>query len=81
MSRVRKGDIVDSQKTIAIVSPVHSSPLTQLNFLGTAFHVPKLSLFNLFEHQPDLFQATSYHVQAFVPVESLQLFLKALETD
>jgi hypothetical protein len=51
-----------------------------LDFRGTKFTVPKRSLFDLFEHQRDLFDATSYVVQSSVPVEVFELFVKALET-
>jgi hypothetical protein len=52
-----------------------------LEFHGTQFTVPKLSLFNLFEHQRDLFDATCYKVQSSVPLGIFEIFVKALETD
>jgi hypothetical protein len=58
----------------------HMTIIFNLDFHGTKFTVPKLSLFNLFEHQRDLFDATSYKVQSSVPVEIFELFVKALET-
>jgi hypothetical protein len=51
-----------------------------LDFHGTTFAVPKPSLFNLFEHQLDLFDATSYEVQSSVPVGIFELFVDSLET-
>jgi hypothetical protein len=51
-----------------------------LDFRGTSFTVPKLSLFNLFEHHRDLFDATSYEVQSSVPVGVFEIFVAALET-
>jgi PHD/YefM family antitoxin component YafN of YafNO toxin-antitoxin module len=51
-----------------------------LDFHGTQFTVPKLNLFNLFEHQRDLFDATSYEVQSSVPLGIFELFVKALGT-
>jgi hypothetical protein len=51
-----------------------------LDFHRTKFTVPKSSLFNLFEHQRGLFDATSYVVQSTVPVDVFELFVKALET-
>jgi uncharacterized coiled-coil protein SlyX len=51
-----------------------------LDFHGTRFTVPKLSLFNLFEHQRGLFDAVSYGVQSSGPAETFQVFVKALET-
>jgi uncharacterized coiled-coil protein SlyX len=51
-----------------------------LDFHGTRFTVPKVSLFKLFEHQRGLFDATSYEVQCSVPLEIFELFVKALET-
>jgi hypothetical protein len=53
--------------------------LFNLDFHGATFTVPKLSLFNLFEHQRDLLDATSSKVQSSVPVEIFELFVKALE--
>jgi hypothetical protein len=54
--------------------------LFHLDFHGAKFTVPKLSLFNLFEHQRGLFDATSYDVQSAVPIEIVELFVKALAT-
>jgi hypothetical protein len=54
--------------------------LFTLDFYGTQFTVPKSSLFNLFEHQRDLFDATSYEVRTSVPVEIFELLVWALET-
>jgi uncharacterized coiled-coil protein SlyX len=51
-----------------------------LDFHGTRFTVPKSSLFNLFEHQRNLFDATTYEVQSSVPLGIFELFVKALET-
>jgi uncharacterized coiled-coil protein SlyX len=51
-----------------------------LDFHGTKYTVPKLSLFNLFEHQRDLFDATSYQVQSAVPLGVFEIFVEALET-
>jgi uncharacterized coiled-coil protein SlyX len=54
--------------------------LFNLYFNGTKFRVPKGNLIDLFEHQRDLFDATSYKVQSSVPVEVFEEFVKALET-
>jgi hypothetical protein len=51
-----------------------------LDFHGTRFTVPKLTLINLFEHQRDLFDATSYEVQSSVPLKTFEIFVDALET-
>jgi hypothetical protein len=50
-----------------------------LDFHGTRFHVPKPSLFNLFEHQRSLFDATSCDVQSSVPLGLFEVFVDALE--
>jgi hypothetical protein len=54
--------------------------LFNLDFHEERFTVPKLSLFNLFEHQRDLFDATSYNVQSSVSVEIFKVFVNALKT-
>jgi uncharacterized coiled-coil protein SlyX len=54
--------------------------LFHLDFHGTRFTLPKLSLFDLFEHHRGLFDATSYEVQSSVPLGVFELFMKALET-
>jgi hypothetical protein len=51
-----------------------------LDFHGTTFTVPKLSLFNLFEHQRDLFDAASYEVQSSVPLGIFEVFARSPET-
>jgi hypothetical protein len=51
-----------------------------LSFHGTKFIVPKVSLFNFFDHHPDLMTATSYDVKSTVRREIFQVFVKALET-
>jgi hypothetical protein len=51
-----------------------------LDFHGTKFTVPKLSLSKVFEHQRDLLDATSYKVQSQVPRGNFMIFVKALET-
>jgi uncharacterized coiled-coil protein SlyX len=51
-----------------------------LDFHGTRFTVPKLSLYDLFEHQPDLFDATSYEDQSSVPLGVFEVFARSLET-
>jgi uncharacterized coiled-coil protein SlyX len=51
-----------------------------LDFHGTTFRVPKPSLFHLFEHKRDLFDATSYEVQSSVPLGIFQVFAEALKT-
>jgi uncharacterized coiled-coil protein SlyX len=51
-----------------------------LDFHGTRFTVPKPSLFYLFEHQPDLFNATSYEVQSSVPLGVFEVFVESLKT-
>jgi hypothetical protein len=50
-----------------------------LDFHGTKFPVPKASLCNLFEHQHDLIDATSYGVQSSVPLDLFELFARSLE--
>jgi hypothetical protein len=54
--------------------------LFNLDFHGTTFRVPKPSLFNLFEHQRGLFDATSYEVQSSVPLGIFEIFVEALKT-
>jgi hypothetical protein len=51
-----------------------------LDFHGTRFTVPKPSLFHFFEHQQDLFNATSYEVQSSVPLRIFEVFVEALKT-
>jgi hypothetical protein len=51
-----------------------------LDFHGTRCTVPKYTLFNLFEHQQNLFDATSYEVQSSVPLGIFEVFVEALET-
>jgi uncharacterized coiled-coil protein SlyX len=51
-----------------------------LDFHGTRFTVPKRSLFDLFEHQRDLFDATSYEVQSSVPLGIFEIFADSLAT-
>jgi hypothetical protein len=51
-----------------------------LHFRGREFTVPKGSLFDLFEHQPELVTKASYEVQSSVPIEVFELFVKALGT-
>jgi hypothetical protein len=51
-----------------------------LDFHGTKFTVPKLSIFALFEHHPEFITATSYKVQSSVPLEVFRVFVKALAT-
>jgi uncharacterized coiled-coil protein SlyX len=51
-----------------------------LDFHGTRFHVPKRSLFDLFEHQRNLFDAISYKVQSLVPLGIFEVFVGSLET-
>jgi hypothetical protein len=50
-----------------------------LDCLGTRFTVLKLSLFNLFEHQRDLFDTPSYEVQSSVPLGIFEVFVDARE--
>jgi hypothetical protein len=54
--------------------------LFNLDFHEQRFTVPRISLFNLFEHQRDLFDATSYNVQSSVSVEIFKMFVNALKT-
>jgi hypothetical protein len=54
--------------------------LFNLDFHEERFGVPKLSLCNLFEHQRDLFDATSYNDQSSVSVELFKIFVNALAT-
>jgi hypothetical protein len=42
--------------------------------------VPKVSLFNFFDHYPDLMTATSYDVRSNVRSEIFEVFMKALKT-
>jgi hypothetical protein len=51
-----------------------------LDFHGTQFTVPKVSLFNLLEHQPELVASAGYEVQSPVALEVFQIFAKALNT-
>jgi hypothetical protein len=48
---------------------------------GTNFTLPRQSIFNLFEDQPDLFDATSYEVQNSVLFAIFEIFGMALEID
>jgi hypothetical protein len=54
--------------------------LFTLDFHGASFPVPKGSLFDLFEHHPELVTKSSYEVQSSVPIDLFQAFVKALET-
>jgi hypothetical protein len=53
----------------------------RLNFRATKFTLPRPSIFNLFEDQPDQFDATGYEVQSSVPFVIFEIFVKELETD
>jgi hypothetical protein len=58
-------------------------PITKtfdLSFQETKFTVPKGSLFNFFNHPPDLMTAASYDVKSTVRREIFQVFVKALGT-
>jgi hypothetical protein len=46
-------------------------PTFDLDFQGPKFTVPKINLFNFFQHRPELFTAASYEVQSSVPVALL----------
>jgi hypothetical protein len=52
-----------------------------LDFHGKKFTVPRHSIFNLFEDQRDLFDATGYEVQSSMPLAIFEISLKGLETD
>jgi hypothetical protein len=54
--------------------------LFNLDFHGSKFTVPRRSLSNLFEHQRDLREATSYRVQSSVPLGIFEIFVHALQT-
>jgi prefoldin subunit 5 len=47
---------------------------------GKSFPVPKRSLFDLFEHRPELFQATTYAVQSSVSLGDFEMFVSSLKT-
>jgi hypothetical protein len=51
------------------------------DFHGTKFTLPRHSIFNLFEDQRDLCDATGYEVQSSVPLVIFEISLKGLETD
>jgi hypothetical protein len=51
-----------------------------LSFHGTKFTVPNVSLFNFFNHHPDLITATSYDVKSTVGREIFQVFVMGLGT-
>jgi hypothetical protein len=51
----------------------------RLDFHDTQFTVPKSSLFDLFEHHPELVSKASYVVQSSVPPGTFEVFVKALE--
>jgi hypothetical protein len=50
-----------------------------LDFHGAKFHVPKLSIFYLFEHHRGLFDATSYEFQSAVRVGIFQVLARSVE--
>jgi hypothetical protein len=52
----------------------------ELDFRGTKFAIPKQSLFNFFDQNPKLMTSKSYKVQSSVPLQTFQVFVKALET-
>jgi hypothetical protein len=60
------------RRLLLLVSPENSGRGTQvvlfLVFERKTFPVPKRSLFDLFEHRPELFMATAYAVQSSVPL-------------
>jgi hypothetical protein len=60
---------------------LQGTKLFSLDFHGTKFTLPRHSIFNLFEDQPDLFDATGSEVQSSVPLAIFEIFVKALETD
>jgi hypothetical protein len=51
------------------------------DFHGTKFMIPRPRVFNLFEDQPNLFDATGYEVQSSQPLAIFEIFVKALETE
>jgi hypothetical protein len=51
----------------------------ELDFHGTKFTVPKVSVFNLIDHHPELSAATTYDVQSSVPLDILEVFVKGLK--
>jgi hypothetical protein len=50
-----------------------------LVFDGKPFPIPKRSLFDLLEHRPELFQATTYAVQSSVPPAIFETFVDSLK--
>jgi chromosome segregation ATPase len=54
-------------------------PTFDLDFQGTKFTVPKVSLFNFFQHRPELFTATSYKLESAIPLPVFEAFVKTLE--
>jgi hypothetical protein len=46
-----------------------------LIFQGKPFPVPRKSVFELFEHHPELCEAKSYAVQSSVPLEVFEAFV------
>jgi hypothetical protein len=51
-----------------------------LVFQGRSLPVPKRFLFDLFEHRPELFQATKYAVQSAVPLVVFEMFVDSLKS-
>jgi hypothetical protein len=51
-----------------------------LSFHGTKFTVPKVSLFNFFDHRPDLMSGTSYEVKSKVGRDIFEVFVEAVGT-
>jgi hypothetical protein len=51
----------------------------ELDFHGTKFTVPKISLFNLIDRHAELSAATTYDVQSSVPLDLFEVFVKALK--
>jgi hypothetical protein len=60
---------------------LHGTNVLSLDFHGTKFTLPRHSIFNFFEDQPDLFHATGYEVQSSVPLAIFEIFVNPLETD
>jgi hypothetical protein len=52
----------------------------ELRFHGKQFAIPKVHLFNFFDHHPDLMGSTSYAVQSSVPLDVFQAFVTAVTT-
>jgi hypothetical protein len=60
---------------------LQGTKVLSLSFHETKFALPRHSIFNLFEDQPELFDETGYEAKSSVTLAIFEIFVKALETD